>query len=467
MTQKNSLLKNESITVETISPKRAAAFNSEAEIRFDVSKLNESDFKKILLYFDDVSSAPIEYLLTGLLSCLSGAIGKKVYFNITESLKIYLNVWAIIIGRSTVMKKTTAINLVKDDLSRINKKSYKEYLQRLEYYNNLEPEKRKEAKEPVRDYYLFPNDSTIESLINILSVSERGLLVHSEFGSFLKQLDRSYSADSKQFFTNIYDVPDTYEVTRMTRGNTLISKPFLSILGASTIDWLKNGSQESDLRTGFLARFIYSIRNVPDKKYISLFDLSSITKQSKIYIDTRELFERLTGNYEGAGFSITEETELSISDEAKELYKSFDIKTFETEILNGDNENEVSFKARLLFYAAKFSGIIALSNQRYNVTLEDMQDSLLITEYFKKNITKLLDSELTKDEFTRKEERVIFLIKKFEGNIKRSDLLSYSKYKPKELDELLNGLVQKEMIEEHFERGSGKKAAKYYRMINK
>ncbi len=54
---------------------------------------------------------------------------------------------------------------------------------------------------------MFPQDSTIEALTDILSNSTRGLLVHNELGDWLAGMNRGYSGDSKMFFTNIYNVP--------------------------------------------------------------------------------------------------------------------------------------------------------------------------------------------------------------------------------------------------------------------
>src|ERR1035437_8390941 len=237
------------------------------EIIFDINKLNESNFKKMIRYYDSISSSPIEYLITGTFAALSGAIGKNAYLEITDSLNIYLNIWGVIIGPSTIMRKTSAINICKKEIQRISDTEYNDYKSKSFQYEK-EAAEAKENKErsfnkvpPVRKYIIFPNDSTVESLSDILSYSNRGLIVHSEFGSLLTQLSRSYSGDSKQFLTAIYHVLDSWEVSRSTKKNTVLQRPYLSILGATTIDWVKENSLPSDLRTGFLARFLYSISN--------------------------------------------------------------------------------------------------------------------------------------------------------------------------------------------------------------
>lgn len=435
---------------------------NDSEIKFDVNKLNDSTFKKILQYYDSISSSPTEYLMTGLLTSLSGVIGKKVYFRITKSMKIYLNIWAVIIGKSSIMRKTTALNIVKDDLQRIEKQNYKNYKNELTNWKS-KFEKSKITKEffdetpPERKYILYPNDSTIESLSEILSKSNRGLLVHSEFGSFLAQLNRGYSGDSKQFLTNIFDIPDSYEVSRATKENTYLESPFLSILGASTIDWVKDNSSDSDLRTGFFARMIFSIRNVPDKPFIPLLKLSELTKQSDNSIDTRALYEYLIEN--------EREIEFDITNEAKEKHIQYDYESYK-ELLQTDNENEMSFKVRLLIYSLKFAGIIAKADKRNIINIHDIEDAILLTEYYKKNVTQLLNDELTHDEFSRNEDKILKLIESNNNIISRTDLLNKSNLKAKGLDEILSNLLQKEKAKEIKKKNdSNGKWGRYYERL--
>jgi len=419
-------------------------YGNEAEIRFDLDLLHSSNFKRMVEYLDSISCSPLEYLLGGTFAALSGATGKFVFFDITKSIRIYLNVWVILIGKSTIMKKTTAINYCKEDLQRIENLSYTNYRRALEGYEKeiidaKENHRKAEIPKPVRNYHLFPQDSTIESLSDILSTSKRGLLVHSEFGSFLNQFNKSYNSDGKQFFTNVYDVPEWYEVSRITKGNTILQRPYLSILAASTIDWVKEFSSEIDLRSGFFARFLYFIRNTPDKEYIPLLKLKELTKQSEHYIDTRSIFDFLT--------SIDAETNLDITKEAEELFTQYDIKSYQ-ELLASDNENELSFKARLLVNTLKFAGLIALSDQSFIVTKENIEDAINISEHLcKPNIEKLLNSELKQDEFSRKQDAILRSLKNKGGQISRSDMLNNTKIKAKELDELLSNLTQKELIE--------------------
>lgn len=440
-------------------PVRIITAGGESENLFDITKLSDSNFKKLITYYDSISISPIEFLITGTLTALSGAIGKQVYFDITDSLRIYLNVYAVIIGMSSISKKTTAINTVKKEIERISNTDYNTYKRELQEYQRLKESKQEKAdiSEPLRNYLLLPSDSTIEALTDILSKSKRGLIVHSEFGGFLQQLNRSYSGDSKAFLTSIFDVPESYEISRATKQNVLIERPYVSILGASVIDWIKENSSPSDLRSGFFARFLFSIRNKPDlnKKHIPLLKLKELTSRSEYYFNPRPIFDYLV--------SINTPIELSIDQTAAELHMSFDNDSY-IEMIQSLNENELSFKARLVIYCLKIAGIIALTDQRTNVSINDMRDAVLLTDYYKKNVEKLLNDEMNQTEFNRSEKKVLYLIRTNGGKLQHSKLLQLGNFKTKELTEIVSNLIEKELIEPINEKTKYNKFVKFYKL---
>lgn len=445
-------MKSTSNINEDFNKKARKAFNAmpevspnlKNEIRFDAAQLKPSKFKDILLYYDSISIAPIEFLMTGLLASLSGAVGKKRFFKMSNTTVVYLNIWAVIIGKSTIMKKSTALNIVTEELAKLEKLSQKEYKKIFDGYKRkletMTKEEKREIEKPKRNYYLYPQDSTVESLAEILSISERGLLVHNEFGSFLENLNRGYSGGAKSFLTSIYDVPEFHEVSRVTKENTMLDKPFISIIGASTIDWIQENSTPSDLRSGFAARFLYSIRNVPDKEFIPLFKLKEYTKKSENYVSTNDIYYWLT--------TLNENKELQSTRSAENLYTNFEVKE-NYRFRNGDyeNENEVPFKSRLVTATLKIAGLIALCDKREVVNENDMLDALAISEYYKSNIEYLLNKEIVKTEFQRNEDKILRYIEKRNGEVSRSQLITGTGFKSKELNELLTNLMQKELIE--------------------
>lgn len=451
MQDNTKILDNPDVKIEEIGN------NSDGEIVFDINQLHESNLKKMVNYFDSFTSSPIEFLLTGTLASLSGAIGKNAFISITENWKLYFNIYSVLIGVSGVLKKSTALNVASDELQRIEARNYNQFCRELSDYNKLSSEEKKEKPKPERNYTLFPQDSTVESLSDILANAQRGLLIHSEFGSFLAQLNRGYAGDSKQFITSIYDTPLTYEVSRATKENTLMERPFISITAASTIDWIRENSSDIDLRSGFFARFLFSIRNKPSKKYIPLLSIADLTKQTEKYFNCRNVFERLV--------NLTSPIEVGITKEASQLHKSFDIDSYKN-LIKAENTYEPSFKDRLIAYTLKFAAIIAVSDERDCITLEDMQDAILISNYYKKNIERLLNYELGKSEFEKGELAVRDKINQNKGEISRRELLQKVHMKASELDEIVFNLKEKEVLREYKKKSDYKNiSGKIYSLI--
>ena len=118
------------------------------------------------------------------------------------------------------------------------------------------------------------------------------------------------------------------------------------------------------------------------------------------------------------------------------------------ELLNfTENDNELSFKGRLLIYSLKFADLIAVSDYRTTIQLSDIEDSILLVDYYKKNVERLLNTELSKSEFSRKEQRIIDFLKNQCGKAKRSLMLNRLNIKAKELDEIISNLFQKKLLD--------------------
>lgn len=440
------ILKNPNVEIHELNTDKR-----DNEIRFDADKMLDCNFKRMLIYYDSVIGSPIEHILTSLLCACSGACGKYPFWDITRSLKVFLNCWGVIIGPSTIMRKSSGVDEVCKDLDRIEKKYKNEYDKRMNEYEETKKEYEKELKEkkeknkgkvlkPEReDYLILPNDFTTEALCETLTKSNRGLIIFPEFGGLLAQLNRSYNQDSKIFLTNFFDVPANHKISRVGKDPIEISRPYFSLIGGSTLEWIKSNSSDQDLRSGFFSRMLFSIRNKNDKKYFSLLELRdkiSFGQNSPFYFDTRSVFDYLT--------SIKENIQLDISKEAKDLHIEFDKENY-NELLRSDSEDQLSFKSRLLIYSLKFAGIIALCDQREVIEVKDVKNAIMISDYYKRNIERIISDLQGNSEFLIKEKRVMERIRKA-GVISRRDLLQQSNMRSKDLDEFVNNLVQKESI---------------------
>jgi hypothetical protein len=352
------------------------------------------------------------------------------------------------------MKKSTAVNLASYEVNKLNTEFYEKWKKEIAEFER-QNENNKSLKPPKRNYFKFPEDSTIESLSVILEYSRRGILITNEFGGFLKRLNRSYNGDSKQFLTDIFDVPYSYEISRVTKENKLIQRPFLSILGASTMEWFKSNSEYNDIKSGFFARFLFSIKNKNEKPYRALLELDKIENNSSYFFDASELFRKLS--------LIDQNLIMKIDNKAKQAHIDYDIGSYK-ELLYSDNPNELSFKARLMIYSLKIAGTIALTDNRDTVYLKDINDAIVITEYFNKNIGILLNITSKNLEFADKEEKILKIMMNNGGRIRHSELLKNSHEDLKGFNSIIDSLVQKEKIDIINERSNKNRITKYYQI---
>jgi hypothetical protein len=426
------------------------------DINFDLNDLHDSKFKNMVTFYNNNCNSPLEYIITGLLCSLSGATGKYAYFNISDSIRIFLNIWAVMIGKSTIMKKSTAINETTFELSRLNYE--------FERLWNIEAQKYKSDKKgkkneliPPRKYIILPSDSTVESLTEILSYSDRGLMTYGEFGAFLRRMSRKYNGDIKQFLTEIFDVPASYEASRVSSGSKLLYRPFISMIGASTMEWIRDNSEYNDLKSGFFARFLFTIKNTNEKPYIPILEVPGRITARDNAPHIYEYFKNLC--------NMNTPIILEVEKKAKDIHVDYDLREY-NELLRSNDPNELSFKARLLIYSLKIAGIIAMTNGRTIINVNDIEDAIQLAEYYKKNIEQMLSLSAQNLEISDKEQKFLRIIRSRGGEISHSELLRYTHEEIKSFNMIIDTLLQKEMIEMILTQKDGYRQQKNYRLLN-
>ena len=102
----------------------------------------------------------------------------------------------------------------------------------------------------------LPDSFSWQGLLDKLHEQGGGLMMQSEFSSFLHNLGAKWNEGAKARFTSIYDVVEPIE--ERTRGNATIriEEPYVSICGVSTIEFIRELITTEDVRSGFLPRFL-------------------------------------------------------------------------------------------------------------------------------------------------------------------------------------------------------------------
>lgn len=206
------------------------------KINFEISNLN-SYYQEYLNTFAPCTDTPPEFILTALLPSLGAVISLKRYIK-WGSRSVYPNIWTILLGSSTRMRKTTAVGIGST-------------------FNTLLEESSDEKG------FILPNDGSLAGLLQEMITEKYGLLRHSEFSSFISMMNRGFNIGMKQLLTDFFDVPFRH-VVRLKKDHYDIPQPILSISSATTLSWFKNSKTATDSTSGFLARFLYCYREEKD-----------------------------------------------------------------------------------------------------------------------------------------------------------------------------------------------------------
>ncbi|MYL84059.1 DUF3987 domain-containing protein [Desulfovibrio aerotolerans] len=103
----------------------------------------------------------------------------------------------------------------------------------------------------------LPTRATLEALLEILSVDGGGVIISSEFSTWLTALSGgTRGLQIRATLTALYDVPHQYTHSTKTDGTKHIIEPYISINGSLTYSSFKSLITEEDITSGFLARFL-------------------------------------------------------------------------------------------------------------------------------------------------------------------------------------------------------------------
>jgi len=177
------------------------------------------------------TDAPWRYHLAVGLGLMSVVLGHHVVIPETGGFEpMCPNLYICLLGPSSRMRKTTALNMGKRILI--------------------------DLKEKANRSLLYPDEYTPESLYDILQEQSVGVLVASEFASFLDRSKRDYMAGVDKFLADIYDCPKV-KSKRLRGHQWTISNPAVSFWGASSFEWFRDAATGGHFRGGFLARFLW------------------------------------------------------------------------------------------------------------------------------------------------------------------------------------------------------------------
>jgi len=367
-------------------------------------------------YTMQISDAPAKYQELMALSIIATVLGRQVYLKWGDT-NIYPNLFIVLIGKSTVMRKTFCLNMAKRLIKKFNSE------------------------------LILPSDFSPEALFNFLSEKPQGLISWSEFGAFLINTTKNYQAGIKEFLTEAFDCPDVLN-KKLVKQSYDIENICLNIITATTLHWFTDRINESDTMGGFLGRFVFIPCKQEDKNgWLYMPQPEPMILSNKLVSDIKTI-SKIKG-------------EIKISDEAKPIMIKW-LRRHEDELESlDDSKGIMGFYARLADYVFKFSILYEISgNKSLTISEGSVLRAIKLVNLLKKSINELMSEHIAFTKEAKENQRILNLIRA-EGTITRSKLLNNSGFSAKQLNEVLSTLIQSERVKPVYLESKTKKTRAY------
>ncbi len=351
------------------------------------------------------------------LSIISTVLGRQV-FREWGRYNLYPNLYIVLIGKSTVMRKSDCLDLAKYFVEKVT------------------PDK------------IFPEEFSPEGLFDLLTENSQGLITWDEFGGFLASAGKSYQIGIKEFITRAYNSPNKLP-KRLKGGLSLIENICLNIATGTTVAWLTDRISHSDTMGGFLGRFVF----IPCTRDDCL-NWYPEPQKPNMELETG-LIDNLTEISKLKG-------KMELSEEAKTMWYYWSRRHEDELNTMDDSKGLIGYFSRLSGYVQKFSMLYEISGNTNSFIISEgsLKRAIKLVNWLKQKLYELMKDQIS---FTKEDRDIqkVFNLIKANGTMLRSKLLTNSNFLAKQLDEILNTLIQSERIKVvYFEKGR-KKARAY------
>lgn len=275
-------------------------------------------------------------------------------------------------------------------------------------------------------------------LTKLLSQDGTGFAAISEFTSFLNK--RSYEMGLATLLIDLYDCLDEVTYGTISRGGQIVKNSCLTILGGSTMDWLRGGIPSEAIGGGLTSRMVFiQFEGTPKRIAWPVFDLKMISLQ-------QELTEYLQRVALMSG-------EFTISPEAKNFciqeYSNF--LDGEGALLSADPTLS-GYTTRRQMHQLKLSMIFsAAENLSHLIELHHIQMATEALQECEACLPKIM-AKITSTQIGTSIDLILNVCKRFatKGIITRSELQRKVAHRMavKELDEVLGTLLLSTMLEQ-------------------
>ena len=404
-------------------------------------------FNPVLEYLQTMTDAPKEFLFASMLMTVGAVIGNRVAMQVGSQM-VKPNLYGLCLAGSTVGRKTTAVSFCTRYLE-MTQEALKKEMVNLRMPDSGSHEGLMECMREPRLLTRYEgsgaNRMPVEEMETKVVVNS-GIACFSEFSGFQDNLRKDYNKGMESFILDVYD--GNCHTRQLKNEQSRIVNPCLSIFGASTLTQFLQRITENDKHSGFLQRIFYCYVSEQRGKLRSLIENSAPDDRMEALI-----VASLVKIYRVAQAIERDGVKVSLSGEARVVYQ--DSHDREQAELAAIRKHDAEFSGVLMGYHGrldmmkfKVAMIYAVVEVAGKNTVLDRRDGLLISGKVMERAVPLIScfwhttGYLLRHQFKftpheQRLKRLVEMLKKQGGKMKRKEMLQRTGWPAKEFEEVL------------------------------
>ena len=356
--------------------------------------------KEYTEYAATLTDAPDQFHAATALAIMGVATQRQIFYWMGSD-QIYPNFYSCLVAPSSIFRKSTALKIGTKLLSRLN------------------------------SALIMPRDFSTESFLSYLAKTPKGLFAFSEIAELLDQFRRGYSEGLMPIITDFYDCPDLYERRTKKDGLESVKQPFISILGASTVDWLNKNLTVEQAEGGFWPRFLFfSARR--RKPLLEVPPAPDSIRENMLLNSLRDI-SVIAGK-------------VSLTNGALARLREW-VKAKSVCASNLVGPAFYKYAARMQPYAIKIAMLFQLSESKSTtVGKECMEKAINLCNWLLLNLEYLISYEFAFSKRDAQDNRVLAFIRDTPLGVTLRDISRRFRLRRKEIEETLDALILREYV---------------------
>jgi hypothetical protein len=343
----------------------------------------------------------------------SAMLGRRIWIDM-GSYTVFPNVYVLLVASSGRHRKSSSLNLALDLIHELP----------------LKPN-------------IIPQKITPEALIDALregapngkiAAAHEGFVFASEFNTFFNR--KAYEAGLGAMLTDFWDCPKVWEYRTKGRGVEQLELTCFGLLGASTIEFLREAIPEDAIGSGFTSRcvFVYS-KDPPPPVARTTFDQAKLATRERV----KKNLERLA----------TLNGPATLTEEAWKVYEEEYYRWHKQAEEFWNNKTLEGYASRRNVHWLKLGLIFAATDGVLQIEARHLRGSLVILQNAEKHM-KIVTAELTTSDIGRFIGQVLAFIKA-RRKATKAEIISVMMHSlsAKQLTEVLDTLVASGQVKLH------------------